>query len=241
MRNVLLVKKIGLKMNSKSNESEVKKSPNTLISWLSLGMTTIGTLLWVSGAAFSSGYWNLVEWGGPIITNSIQETMLLGFVGAAEFWFYTFLLMIGLGVLIIFLSIDLVRPIARLPRWCSAIINWFSTTFRVDLFTLNIGTLLITWGLVTFFLMAFLFICVHFSVSAGEREMMHKICEVRKGKITFPTTLALADGTKISGKLLERSDKFGVLLNKEAILMVIFGEKSQITDSTSLSGFKCEK
>jgi hypothetical protein len=68
--------------------------------------------------------------------------------------------------------------------------------------------------------------------------MVTEICDARAAK-NLNTVIKLGDGTKITGRMMEHTDKLALIIDQSAISLVALGDKSQTVSTTSTLSFKC--
>lgn len=68
--------------------------------------------------------------------------------------------------------------------------------------------------------------------------MVAEACNARAAK-NLNTVIKLGDGTKITGRMMEHSDKFALIIDQSAMSLVALGDKPQLVSTTSTLNMKC--
>jgi hypothetical protein len=213
-----------------------------LIKYLAFFITILGILAWIAGQAFNYGYWNVAGWdGGPIIAPTLQSVAFLGFIAPFYNWIWGSIFLAVLGAYGFILALRSKRRKQDPHRFVLWARRWIEKNIEIDE---EVGKLSGIVILIAIFLFGMLILPLAFWIIGaqhqGEELLKKQICQVRVAK-TLPTSIKLADGTMVMGKILSRSDKFTILLDQESIHTITVGDSPRLLDSNNVLEIKCLK
>lgn len=223
-----------------SADSSIKIHKIHWSSFLPIIITVLGVGAWIAGEAFYMGYWSAA--GIPAITSmSLQQTAFAGFAAAYYNWAW---LPLAIGLCALYLAILAVDFKSRGPlkiKWLIKLKQWWNENIEIDKrLGKLVSSLLIAAILFFILILAPLTIWVVKAIGDGKDLFQKQACAIRVAK-TLPSVIKLADGTTISGKVLDRSEKAIVFLSRTMIYVItINGEKNNLLDSTDLQHVKCQ-
>jgi hypothetical protein len=227
-----------LSQNNRLRRGDATKNELDFLKCLALLMTILGTQAWIAGEAFNYGYWNAAHWSGPIISIPVQSVAFIGFIGPFYNWIVEAALLFCLGPYIALISVRSKSQKVQQVIWATSILEWLRKRFTVDAKTGKFAAV-ITWLAVALFgLTLFLAFWIVGAVGQGKKLFNKQTCELRASKV-LRTTIKLADGSKVSGRILDRSEHATVIMDGDAIYVLTAGEKPQLSDSTSVTDIKC--
>jgi hypothetical protein len=245
MLDFVLENKMTRLKNFKSKTTTSKWFGPDPLKWATLVVSLIGIVAWTGGTAYFEGYWSTVGWGTPIVSKSIQETAYAGFTGTIINWISA-----AFGILCLGTYIALLEFLGKLPvpqflnrqrtqsePW--RIVKWLSSGKKFDPTMTRVIALMIVSGLglaVVFVLPGFLW--CYGAYWQGKAQINKAICEARVAKV-FHSTIMLTEGGKMSGIIIDRSDKVTILLDRSAVHVIATGEKSVLLDTTSVEHITC--
>lgn len=219
--------------------SSIKGSKIHWGSFLPTIITVLGVGAWIAGEAFYMGYWSAA--GIPAITSmSLQQTAFAGFAAAYYNWAWL-PLVIGLCALYFaILAVDFKSRGTLKIQWLTKLKNWWSENIEIDKkLGKLVSSLLIAAILFFILILAPLTVWVVKAMGQGKEAFQRQACSIRAAK-TLPSAVTLADGTTIGGKVLDRSEKALVFLNRTTIYVItVDGEKNKLLDSTDIQHVKC--
>ena len=234
--------KLSISNRNKFAKNANKRPDLDVLKWIALMMTFIGIVAWTAGFSYDQGYWGVIGWEYSLNRRSPQETALVGFIGPVLNWFYAGFLISGIGIYIFlmgFLSGIPNKTNKKMPAWALKIENWlksrkkFGPTMKLLCVGLLVGgigfAVLIVLPAAGWMLAAY---------SEGKMQMQDQICEVRNAT-SLPTTVWIDAGTNLSGRMLNRTKKASMLLDKKAVHVIAAGDRPRILDSTDVTGIKC--
>ena len=204
-------------------------------------MALIGIAAWIAGFSYDSGYWGVLGWDS-LSRYSLQETALNGFMGPLVEWLYAGLLAVFFAAYIFlleFLSSFPVKKNRTEPAWVKKMRNWlqgrkkFDPQVKIVCVTLLLGGL----GLIALVVLPTAG-WVTVAYSKGQEHMKDEICQVRNSSV-LPTKVNVGDEKYLFGRILLRSEKFIVLMDKTTIQVIATGDKSRVVDSTDVTSIAC--
>ena len=74
--------------------------------------------------------------------------------------------------------------------------------------------------------------------NSGRNQIQREICEIRNSTI-LPSFVDLDSGAHFSGRILDQTEKFTVLLDQTSIYIVSIGDKTRKVDTIDVRGIKC--
>lgn len=225
-----------------SKNSFNQSSFSTLIKWNLSFVTLCGITAWLAGQAYNVGYWSVAGWNGPITRLSLQETAFMGFVGPIFNWLFVGLTAMGISAYMFaleFLSKLSLNKVSTPPRFLLKLRDWIQKQGKLDPTIKRLcATMMIAGFGFVFFVVIPIIMWVFAAYADGKTLATDQICRIRKAK-SLPTVVNLADGNKLNGRFLERSEKLSVLLDRTSIYVITVGDRPQLLDTTDVRELKC--
>jgi hypothetical protein len=209
-----------------------------LLKGLALLMTILGTQAWIAGEAFNYGYWNAAHWPGSAIQVPLQNMAFTGFVGPFYNWLAGGIFLFCLGPYIALMAIQSKNLRVKPAQWAVPILDWWRRRFTFDEATGKLAAVVTMLAVALFGVIILMSLWIVGALQQGANLFKTQVCQLRAAE-ALPTTIQLGDGSKISGRVLDRSDKVIVIMDREAIHVLAVGEKSQLLDSTRVADVKC--
>ena len=212
-----------------------------LLKWLGLLVPLLGTQAWIAGAAFEAGYWGVVGLDGPIVPKTLQQTALIGFIGAFPTWAGAVMVIAMFGAILGISTISVKRNNSKEdPRIIQKIKAWVSRSFFINDKKIGLTSVVIIFGAIAFFTflllpMAFWSLYAH---QYGKNFFNQQMCSVQRGAYVR-TTAQIAGGDTFQGLLIDRSDKFTVILGKSSIHVLTAGDISKLQYTIKLPNASC--
>lgn len=211
---------------------------------IALALSLIGIAAWAAGTAYDQGYWSVVGWESPVNRRSLQDVAFVGFVGPIVNWFYACLYFICLGIYIFILEFVSAAPVKvgkKPPRYFLELQNWIRKRKKFSPEVKKLCAVMFAGGIGFGGLIVLPFVMwVSAAYSDGRSHIKKDICYARSAK-TFPTTIRLDGGGSLVGKILARSERISILIDKTFIYVIVIGEKSQVIDSTEIQSVECKQ
>lgn len=224
-----------LRKNRAAEPASIKLDPFKLIGLL---ISLIGIGAWIAGESYNAGRWSAAKDIGPIMQPTLQQTAFIGFIGPVMNWMIAAMVIVILGMLVGLASIQ-TRTTRKPPKIAVAVGSFFQARFTVDGAVAEFGQIMMSLGFCfVVFVIVPLVLWVYFAYLEGAKSFQRNACEARYSK-TFPSTVRLADGTKVTGRIIDQSDKENILLDQNSIYLVALGEKAQILSTTSVADVTC--
>lgn len=211
-----------------------------LVKVFGVAITFLGVCAWIAGKAFFSGYWTAVGNGGPLSSSTIQEVAFFGFAAAIRIWFYAIFVIACFGALAWFFGIGLNRKNKKPSDKLIRVRTWFSERFSYDQDNKYISIFIIWVAAVLYSFVVFPLAGWVNSASDAGRERFDEIaCHRLKGN-DFPTGISMSEGGQLQGWVLDRSEKFMMLVDRSFVYTISLGEKVRVVEKTALK-LTCKK
>lgn len=186
-----------------------------VLQWLMFIVTILGIFAWISGAAYLMGYWGFIGLEGPIIASTLQQTALIGFIGAITTWLYAPTVVLGIGLILLLMGIRFKRqPKVKeldVNSWRSHIRAWVIGRFGYDREMGLFGICAVALSYLFIFLVVVPLI--GWSIAAhheGNESFLKETCKIRT-ETAIKAVVFTMNGKVMSGKIIDRSDRVVVL------------------------------
>jgi hypothetical protein len=203
-------------------------------------ITTVGIFAWLAGQSYWWGYWSEAGFDTPPVSQSLQVTAFFGFALPIWTWVYTVPTLIGFGVYILILGVELrgkssVSP----PKWLVKIVSWLKVKFGYDRSTglVGAGFLLFAFGL--FLMLLCLTLWTMGSLKQGQHDFQKSYCSYKKQKVH--DVVYLPNNERIEGHLLWQSpaEKQSMILNASGVYTIL-GDPPKLVSTTQFDKPKCQ-
>ncbi len=199
-----------------------------LSKWMVFLVTIFASLLFAGSVFFRNFYWSRTGIDPAMLPLSAIEMATLGFTRLFSIFIFTLIfVIIFIGILI---SLNFIKHNRR---------DLNQTHQRLTL--LQIELIVALWGIL---LLVYLVLAIYVVKIDAEKSLNKEVCEankIYKLKMKFPTTVYLENKEALSGKYLERTEKFGVLINQNGFYVITASEKPRVLDITDLPNVECDR
>lgn len=186
-----------------------------VLKWLMFILSLLGIFAWISGAAYLMGYWGVIGLDGPIVAATLQQTALIGFVGAITTWLYAPTALLGVGIIIVLLGIQFRQQPkdkkSDTNSWRFRIRKWLALRFDYNSEIGLFGVCAVVIGYLFIFLVEVPLI--GWSIAAhdeGKKSFFKQTCKIRSGT-TVKAEVFQINGKTMSGRIIDRSERVVVL------------------------------
>lgn len=211
-----------------------------LVKVFGVAITFLGVCAWIAGKAFFNGYWAAVGNGGPLSSSSIQEVAFFGFAAAIRIWFYAIFLIVCFGALAWVLGIGLHKKAKKPSDRSVRVRAWLSERFSYDQDNKYLSFFIVWVAAVLYSFVVFPLAGWVVAANEAGRERFDEIaCHRLKGN-DFPTAISMSEGGQLQGWVLDRSEKFMMLVDRGFVYTISLGEKVRVVEKTALK-LTCKK
>lgn len=215
-----------------------------MLKWLMFIVTVLGIFAWISGAAYLMGYWGVIGLDGPIIASTLQQTALIGFIGAITTWLYAPTAVLGIGIILLLMGIRFKRQPkvktldadSRRYRIRAWLIRHFGYDREMGLF----GICAVALSYLFIFLVVVPLI--GWSIAAhyeGKESFLNETCKVRADTAVKADVFTIND--KMSGKIIDRSDRVVVLSDGVKVHVLTIDKVPTLTYSIEIPTVDCKE
>ncbi|WP_434631304.1 hypothetical protein [Chromobacterium sp. CV08] len=203
-----------------------------LLKMVGLLATLLGAFAWIAGSSYLDGFWSPIENAGPLSRPSLQDTALKGFVLPYIAWIKLVAYLVATGLVTLVLGIRLKKKSGSTQQ--GKIPTQFLSRFSYDKDFRGMTFVFLGTALYLFCLVYYLALWINSARDIGRQNFIATACAKQAGK-TAPSSITLDNGKTVSGWLLDRSDKFLMLVDGGRVYTVAIGDKVRLMDTTALA------
>jgi hypothetical protein len=199
-----------------------------------VAILVIGVLLWLAGHAYNEGYWIAAQLPNDLISNSVHETMYVGFLSVRN-WIGAFFYGLGFSF---FLAVISIRRKRKIEHKRVASENFLQKRFEIDKSMFAFSAKMIIGSCIFFLFIVSAALWVVGAAKQGSDLFRIRVCQIRAGA-DLPTKINLSDGRILQGRTILRSENYTALMNPEGLHVVDLRSSPRIIESVVFPDINC--